>query len=534
MLRRLTISRRLYALIAFIAVYSTLTLVAFKSALSQVESIGLESAHSALDAGKRAELAFGVETMAGALAQAARATSSNADRLEAVRRVARSVTFGEDKSGYFFIFRGTVCVAHPNAALQDQDWADRRDPNGVAYVPLMAQAAANGGGYVEYAFDKPGTGVTPKLSYAKAIPGTPYWVGTGVYIDDVEATQARIAAELADVTAQRTRWILLALVAVFVGVVLPIAVAMARSITGPLSSAVSLADDVAEGRLRAPPRDDWPDETGHLVRALSAMVTRLRTVAENMNGVAHHVAAGSEQLTASSLALAQGASEQASSVSEVSASMEQVSATATHAREVAEQLAREATATARAAGESGDHVSQAVAAMRSIVERIGVVGEIARQTNLLALNAAIEAARAGDAGRGFAVVAAEVRRLAERSGAAARDISRLTAESEARALNAAASIARSVPEIQAMAGKVDALARSASEIDHGARQVSLAIHSLEAVVQQNASASEELASTSEQLSGQGQQLQRSVGFFDLSSPNAQPPALGATTTAAEA
>jgi len=168
--------------------------------------------------------------------------------------------------------------------------------------------------------------------------------------------------------------------------------------------------------------------------------------------------------------------------------------------------------------------------MKEIAERISIIEEIARQTNLLALNAAIEAARAGEHGKGFAVVAAEVRKLAERSGKAAGEISQLSRSSVEIAEKAGTMLTKIVPDIQRTAELVQEISAASNEQNAGAVQINKAIQQLDQVIQQNASASEELASTAEELAGQAEQLLTSTGFFKLgdSSTAAQ---LGAKTIA---
>lgn len=153
--------------------------------------------------------------------------------------------------------------------------------------------------------------------------------------------------------------------------------------------------------------------------------------------------------------------------------------------------------------------------MRTIAEKISIVQEIARQTDLLALNAAVEAARAGEHGKGFAVVASEVRKLAERSQAAAAEISGLSGETVKVATEAGEMLNRLVPDIRKTAELVAEISAACREQDIGASQINEAIQQLDKVTQQNAGASEEVSSTSEELAAQAEELQTSIAFFRI-------------------
>ena len=322
---------------------------------------------------------------------------------------------------------------------------------------------------------------------------------------------------------EATRAISVASVGVVLGVIiaLTLGVVLTRAITGPVYKGVDFAKKIAQGDLTAEVDVYQKDELGVLAQALRDMVAKLREIVGEVQSASDNVASGSEELSASSEQLSQGATEQAASVEEVSSSMEEMGANIRQNSENATQTEKIALKAAQDAEAGGKAVVQAVGAMKNIAEKISIVEEIARQTNLLALNAAIEAARAGEHGKGFAVVAAEVRKLAERSGTAAAEISELSSSTVSVADQAGQMLAKLVPDIQRTAELVQEISAASNEQNAGAEQINKALQQLDQVIQQNASASEEMASTSEELSSQAEQLQSSIAYFHLGATTAR-------------
>jgi len=333
--------------------------------------------------------------------------------------------------------------------------------------------------------------------------------------------QLKVAAEVyeenrADYELSRTVSTIVVLLAVVLSLGLAVLI-ISRLLTqlgGEPDIIAGYVETIARGDLTVELRTDRKTESG-VFSSLREMLDRLSDIIEKVNHGAENVTTGSEEVSSASQTLAEGASHQAANVEEVSSSMEQMATNITANTEGARRTREIASLTADKAARGGEAVRATVTAMRDIAEKISIIEEIARQTNLLALNAAIEAARAGEHGKGFAVVAAEVRKLAERSGAAAAEIGELSGSSVRVAEEAGSLLDEIVPAINQTAELVDEIASASAEMDAGARQVSDALHQLDGLIQQNASASEELASTSEELAAQAEQLIEIMSFFRL-------------------
>jgi methyl-accepting chemotaxis protein len=270
---------------------------------------------------------------------------------------------------------------------------------------------------------------------------------------------------------------------------------------------------VAGGDIALEVEADGADEIALVHRSLGDMVRRLRTVVAEVKHAGDAVLSVSQAMAASTAAMSTGATQQASSTQEASASIARIAGQIQLSADSAAQTEKIAAETARAAMEGGRAVGETVGAMKAIAERISIIDEIAYQTNLLALNASIEAARAGHHGRGFAVVGAEVRRLAERSRVAAKEIGDLSATTVALAENAGRLLGRIVPEIQRTATLVAQITAASRDQSADTQQLSRSIEQLDRVTRQNAASAEELSATAEELSAQARALGDSVGYF---------------------
>ncbi|MBF0459850.1 MAG: cache domain-containing protein [Magnetococcales bacterium] len=414
-------------------------------------------------------------------------------------------TLRYEGDNYFWINdMSPAMVMHPIKPEQDgKDMAKVTDPAGkLLFIAFVEEVKKNKEGFVSYLWPKPNFAKpVPKVSFVKGFAPWGWVIGSGIYLDDVDALFNDLLRSLLYIVGG-------------VGLILILVSQMiARQIAQSLEACKRMFARLSEGDLSATIDIEQGGEFGQLAMVMREMVAKLRQVIEEVSTVAEQVSMGSSAISDSAHSLSQGATEQATSVETTSAAMEAMTGSCqlnTDSSNTTQNLALKAS---QDAAQGGQAVDQAVLAMRAIASKIGIIEEIARQTNLLALNAAIEAARAGEHGKGFAVVAAEVRKLAERSQVAAGEISHLSASSVDTAEQAGTIIGKLVPDIKETADRIQGIADCSRQQREGITQIGHSLQQLDRVVQQNASASEELASTAEELSAQANRMNQAMAFF---------------------
>jgi methyl-accepting chemotaxis protein len=325
----------------------------------------------------------------------------------------------------------------------------------------------------------------------------------------------------------KTQMLILSLIAVIVG--MGFGWWITGSITRPIHDAVELAQTISSGNLDNHIDVSSNDETGQLMQALKEMNDSLNNVCSQVRAGTDTIATASCQIAAGNMDLSSRTEEQASSLEETAASMEEITGTVRQNADNARQANQLAVTASDVASKGGAVVAQVVdtmtainASSKKIVDIISVIDGIAFQTNILALNAAVEAARAGEQGRGFAVVATEVRNLAQRSAAAAKEIKTLIDQSVEnveignKLVDQAGSTMHEIVEsVKRVTDVMSEITAASQEQMQGIDQVTIAISQMDTVTQQNAALVEEAAAAAATMQDQAENLTQVVSVFKL-------------------
>ncbi|KGY14371.1 chemotaxis protein [Vibrio tubiashii] len=299
------------------------------------------------------------------------------------------------------------------------------------------------------------------------------------------------------------------------------------TMVAPIGQCIDVMSQVADGNLNTTMPEDSTGEFARLSNAVNTSILNLRNMVDKITQSSARVATASTEIAEGNNDLSQRVEAQASNLEETAASMEQMTATVRQNADNAKGANELSDDAAKKASKGGQVVGQAVSAMaeintasKKIADIIGVIDEIAFQTNLLALNAAVEAARAGEQGRGFAVVAGEVRNLAQRSAAAAKEIKGLINDSVEKVDEGSRLVDESgdtlneiVEAVQKVTELIAQIASSSVEQSTGIDEINRAISTMDEMTQQNASLVEQTSAASQSLKNEGKELLHLMNFF---------------------
>ncbi|TMS94552.1 chemotaxis protein [Pseudoalteromonas sp. S201] len=472
----------------------------------------------------------------------------------------RDLTFGED--GYYFIYdTDGISVFHAllGDATEGQNKIGMTDPNGKKIVVGLLEQARKGGGSFTYHFQKPNTsGLVEKISYAAMIPGTNWMIGTGTYMDDIEAELVKYQKTMErHLSEKMTTLVLISLL--LLGLAAAGALYASNNMLKPIKRMVQSLDDIAkgEGDLTRRLEIDTHDEIGQLGESFNVFVSKLHSIIAGVVDVTSDVKTASSDINTQTLLIEDKLLKHNHETDLVATAITEMSATS---HEVAQNTTQVAVSTQAATKEVANaqdcvdvslsevsnlmsEINQAAEQVNSLSEQskkinsvLSVIGGIAEQTNLLALNAAIEAARAGEQGRGFAVVADEVRSLASRTQDSTLEINEMLSElhnlvtAAVDAMHASQqSCNRSVESSRAISESLGAVTTSVTTINDMSTQIATAateqssvteeinrnVYAIQEIVNELTQSSKTTSSVSQHLAGRGENLGDLVGQFKI-------------------
>jgi methyl-accepting chemotaxis protein len=444
------------------------------------------------------------------------------DAAQQAAKLALSQMNASNKSYYWVTTSEGLNLVHPNPKFIGIIASGNQTTSGLTDRQAYQQGLAAGHFALVNVLIKrsPEAAIEPKLQGVVAIADWNWWVGTGFFYDDINASFWKMAKVLLPIS-----------LLIFAAVV-ALAWSMIRSIHGQLggepADAAQLAAQIAEGDLTGDVQLGSKDSSS-LMFKLDQMKMQLLNIVSDIQQSSLSIATGASEISMGNNDLSQRTEQQAASLEETAASMEQLTSTVKQNADNARQ-ATQLTASALEATERGaSAVDTVIHTMRSIQENsskiaeiISVIDGIAFQTNILALNAAVEAARAGEQGRGFAVVASEVRSLAQRSAVAAKDIKALIETSVATVGSGNEQVGVSgehmrqiVESIKSVNDIISEISAASVEQSLGIEQINKAVSMMDESTQQNAALVEQAAAAATSLDQQAERMRHAIGIFRI-------------------
>ena len=451
MLNRFSIKGRMYLIIVSILVLFLIMIWFAVDSSNRARDLAIEKTGQTMLEDQKEKIKVATQSLALSIFNMIKGVESEEEKIQIFRKMLGGIRFEADQSGYFFVNKGTAAVAHINESLLGKDMKDIKDKNGVYFIREIQEQAEKGGGFVSYIWDKPGKGDTQKISYAQKIPGTDYFIGTGVYIDNIETTKAAITTEInKNVKASIVRMIIISGL-IFIAIA-ALCMVIVWGIGSSLNAMIVNFQDVAKGegdltkRISITSKDElatlgelfnlFMGKIQNIIQKLSMdsrnidvssgeLVSVARDMTQNANGTADmagKVTTAAEAMSSNLNCVAAAMEESSTNAHMVASAAEEMNATI---NEIAKNAENARVISGNAATKTSE-VEAGMSVLNKAAQSIGkvtdTIAEISDQTNLLALNATIEAARAGEAGKGFAVVANEIKELANQTVRATSDI----------------------------------------------------------------------------------------------------------------